>query len=184
MKTLLFSLLLSTAAFAQNDKSGVYLTFDDYLNNKLSYEINCATEKHTIRLNEFLNESYITVVHNGVSTKLNKVNIYGVVSCTEPLARFQNNEHFHFAEKGGVWIFYKEVSVSEGKGSKMERRYYFSKKGDGKLMELTAENLKAAFPENHKLHDMIDANSANNINQYDTFHKMFRVNHFLKECSM
>ncbi len=100
------------------------------------------------------------------------------------MARFQNNEHFHFAEKGGVCIFYKEVSVSEGKGSKMERRYYFSKKGDGKLMELTAENLKAAFPENHKLHDMIDANSANNINQYDTFHKMFRVNHFLKECSM
>ena len=97
MKALLF-ILLSLNVTAQNEKSGVYLTFSDYANNKLSYEINCKTEKHKIRMNEFLNKSYITVIHNGLKHQLDKDSIYGFSSCDEPLVRFQNKEHFNLVE--------------------------------------------------------------------------------------
>lgn len=183
MKTLLF-LLITTITFGQNGKSGVYLTFNDYLNNKLSYEINCKTEKHTIRLNEFLNQPHITVIHNDKKIKLQKDSIYGFISCDEPLARFQDKEHYYLAEKGTLWIFYKLVSISQGKGFKLEKQYYFSTKGDGKLTELTIDNIKQAFPSNHKFHDMIDAQFQNtNIWEYDTFHKTFKVNHILDQSA-
>ncbi len=183
LKTVLF-LLIALNAASQNEKSGVYLTFKDYLSNKLTYEINCKTETHKIKLNEFLNKSYITVVHNGEKFNLNKDSIYGFISCDEPLARFQNKEHYYLDEKGGVWIFFRLEGKSSGKTFYTEKIYYFSVKGDGKLMELSIENLKSAFPTNHKFHDMLDAqfNSSAKIAEYDSFHKMYKVNHLLEEA--
>ncbi len=180
VKTIMF-LLLATNAFSQNEKSGVYLTFKDYLNNTLSYEINCKTEKHVIRTNDFLNQSYITVIHQGIKVKLQKDSIYGFISCNKPLVRFQDNMEYYLAEKGKVWIFYKLVNVSQGKGFKSVPHYYFCTKGDGLLVELTINNLKKTFPANHKLHDMLDAQfQTNDIGEYDSFHKMFKVNHLLE----
>lgn len=177
---IIFIVLFAINVKAQNPKSGVYKTFSDYSNNKLAYEIDCKTEKHTINFNEFLNKSYITVKHNDEKIKLQKDSIYGVLNCDEPLVRFQNKSHFHLAEKGAIWIFYLEKSVSQGKGFKTVREYYFSTKGDGKLIELSINNVKQAFPDNHPLHDAISAQfQSSDISEYDTFHKMFKINHII-----
>jgi hypothetical protein len=42
-------------------------------------------------------------------------------------------------------------------------------------------NLKAAFPTNHKFHDELDANfkSDKELTAYDSFHKMYKVDHIL-----
>jgi hypothetical protein len=173
---------MSLNSIAQNKQSGVYLTYSDYNNNKLTYSINCKTEKHIIRLNEFLNQSFITVKHKEQKIKLQKDSIYGILNCDEPLVRFQNKEHFYLAEKEAIWIFYKEENVPEGKGFKVQKHYYFSKTGDGVLSELTISNIKYAFPNNHKLHDELDAQFGNGsaISDYDSFHKMFKINHLIK----
>lgn len=183
MKTILF-ILLALNVMGQSDKSGVYLTFNDYVNDKMSYEINCKAEKHKIKLNEFLNKSYITVIHNDQKINLGKDTIYGVVFCDEPLVRFQDKEHYYLVEKGLVWIFYKMDTKSSNKSFITERKYYFSVKGDEKMIELSKENLKNAFPENHKFHDMLDSqiNSNVNIAEFDSFHKMFKVNHILEQA--
>jgi hypothetical protein len=177
-------LFIAINGIAQNPKSGVYRTYIDYNSTKLSYEVDCKTEKHSIRLNEFLNESWITVKHKGEKIKLQKDSIYGILNCDGILIRFQNKEHFLLAEKGNIWIFYKEINKSEGKGiqnSELEKEYYFSVKGDGKLIPLTVSNIKYAFPANHKLHDMIEGEIKNekDICSYDAFHKMFKVNHLI-----
>ena len=183
MKTILF-ILLALNVMGQSDKSGVFLNFNDYVNNELSYGINCKTEKHKIKLNEFLNKSYITVIHNDQKIKLDKDSIYGAVFCDEPLVRFQDKEHYYLIEKGFVWIFYRMENKTSGKTFFTEKKYYFSVKGDGKLIELSKDNLKNSFPENHKFHDMLDAqiNSNVNIAEYDSFHKMFKVNHILEQA--
>ena len=170
-------------AVGQSEKSGVYLTFNDYVSNKLSYEINCRTERHTIRLKLFLNQPYITVIHKGQKVNLSKDSIYGVLSCDEPLLRFQDKEHYFLVEKGPVWIFYRDENKSQGKSPYIQKKYYFSINGDGRLIELSKENLKSAFPDNHKFHDMLDAqiNSNVNIAEYDSFHKMHKVNHLLEQ---
>jgi hypothetical protein len=176
--------LITFSIIGQNSKSGIYKTFTDYNNNKLIYEIDCKTEKHRIRLNEFLNESYITIKHKDKKIKLQKDSIYGILNCDEPLIRFQNKEHFYLSEKGSIWIFYKEVPVTQGKGFKLEKQYYFTTTGNGPLIELTINYIKQAFPTNHTLHDAIDSQFQNTeISEYDTFHKMFKINHIIKSVN-
>ena len=50
LTAILFS-VMTLSGTAQN--SGVYQSAADFKSDKLTYEINCATEKHKIKLNEF-----------------------------------------------------------------------------------------------------------------------------------
>ena len=109
MKTLFF-ILLSLNVMAQNENSGVYLNFNDYVNNKLSYQINCKTEKHKIRMNDFLKRSYITVIHNGVLVQ-NHTMIQGVTNYigqpTNPVhgkAPIHLQDHSNAVSFRNVWI--------------------------------------------------------------------------------
>src|SRR5258708_11321316 len=60
-------------------KSGVYLTYSDYKLNKLSYTSDCKNEKQIIKLNEFLDEPFITIKHKNEKIKLQKSSIYGII---------------------------------------------------------------------------------------------------------
>ena len=64
-------------------------------------------------------------------------------------------------------------------------QYYFSKDAASPLQDLTKANLKAAFPENHKFHDELDAQMAGDkhLMNTDSFHKMYKVNWLLKNSS-
>jgi hypothetical protein len=52
---------------------------------------------------------------------------------------------------------------------------------DSQILSLTLENLKQSFPDNHRFHDMLDANfgAGQPLEQYDEFHKMFKINRLL-----
>jgi uncharacterized protein with PIN domain len=170
---------------AHNLKSGIYKTFSDYNKGKLSYEANCETEMEDIKLDEFLREDYIVLKRKGVKIKLKKDGIYGILVCDEPLIRFQDNKQFHLIEKGSLWIYYSMVDEINSSGYKTEnpyhysesKKYYFSCKGDGKLLPLTADNVKEALPEKHAKHSIIDTRFQNiDISEYDTIHKTFLIN--------
>jgi len=168
--------------FAQ--KSGVYKTFADYTSGKMEYGIDCSTEKHKIRLNEFLDKNFITVVHEGKPYNLKKAETWGFQLCDEKIVRFQDNEHYPVADRGVLWIYTKQTvkGVGQRGGVKTITTYYFSKGGDNGILELTPLNLKASFPDNHMLHDAIDAQfkSATSLGEYDEFHKHYKINHFLE----
>ncbi|MFM7024144.1 MAG: hypothetical protein ACKOXB_14320 [Flavobacteriales bacterium] len=172
MKTLVF-LFISAGAYAQ---SGVYMTYDDYVNNKLSYANQCDGKNKEIKTNLVFNLPYVTVASTDGKVKLDKDNIYAVSSCDQSLIRFENNQAYYLQEKGAVWIFYKEVSVNEGKRSVIQKRYYFSTTGDSELKELTIKNVKDAFPENHKLHELLDSHQQCYVSD-----EVVNVNHLLKK---
>ena len=65
------------SAFSQNDSSGIYINGDDFKKGKLSFAINCSTEKHKIKLNDFFSLPYIIVIHNDSSYKFYKRDIFG-----------------------------------------------------------------------------------------------------------
>jgi len=52
---------------------------------------------------------------------------------------------------------------------------------NAEVLPLTLRNLKNAFPDNHSFHDLLDMTFKNdaNLNRYDEFHKMFKVNRLL-----
>ena len=169
--------------FAQ--KSGVFKTFADYTSGKMQYGIDCATEKHKIKLNDFFGKDFITVVHDGKPYDVKKDEIWGFQLCDEKIVRFQGKEDFSVGDKGILWVYSKQSTVpgiAKTGGSKTVKTFYFSKGGDGEIKELTLLNLKAAFPDNHMLHDAIDGQfkTDTSLGEYDQFHKHYKINHFLE----
>ncbi|MHB9142257.1 MAG: hypothetical protein ACYC25_10310 [Paludibacter sp.] len=172
-----------SSLFAQ--KSGVFKSYVDYKINKMIYSIDCAKEKHEIKLNDFWGKDFITVVHEGKSYNLKKADIWGFELCDAKIVRFQGKEDYELADKSVLWIYSKQTVVSAGVktgGSKKVTTYYFSKGGDGEIKALTLLNIKAAYPDNHMLHDAIDGkfDSDASLGVYDEFHKHYKINHFLE----
>ena len=188
IKSAVFAALIlsSVSSFAQ--KSGVFKTFADYTTGKMEYGIDCATEKHKIKLNNFLGKDFITVVHEGKSYDLKKAETWGYQLCDEKVVRFQSNEHFPLADKGALWIYTRQTNkAASPRGSvKTVTTYYFSRGGGDGILELTLLNLKATFPGNHILHDAIDGQFKTDasLGEYDQFHKHYKINHFLESQSI
>lgn len=192
MRKSLFTILLvtglATVAYAQIQKgvkSGVYLTSRDFLSQKLTQEAVCGEEKHIIRLNDFLEKSYIEVICKDKKEKYEKSQIYGYRDCSGNDYRFFDNKHVQIVEAGQLYIY--SFLVYTHSSSTKERatatyEYYFSIGPEGKIQPLSLDNLKSAFPDNHKFHDLLDTYFRNSgfLGEYDTFHKTYRVNHLLQ----
>ncbi len=76
---------------------------------------------------------------------------------------------------------YQHASHSPKEAEKYAPKYYFVTGGGAVLQLLTKDNLKAAFPSNHKFHDALDATFKDDkaLYEYDSFHKIYKVNHIL-----
>jgi hypothetical protein len=98
--------ICSSSLFAQ--KSGVFKTYADYQAGKMDYGINCETEKHKIKLNEFLGKDFITVIHEGKPYELKKAEIWGYQLCDEKVVRFQGSDHYTSEDNGVLWIYVKQ----------------------------------------------------------------------------
>src|ERR1035437_7067448 len=92
--------LMSGSVFSFAQKSGVFKTYADFSTGKMEYGINCATESHKIRLNDFLGKDYITVVHDRKPYNLKKAETWGYQLCDEKIIRFLGNAHYPLLEKG------------------------------------------------------------------------------------
>ena len=175
--------LLSLAATAQKDSSGIYKTVKDFQQGKLSYAINYKTESHKINDNLLFNESEIKVTHQGTPYTLKKSETYGYRDTKGVDFRFVGNKAYKILNKGFSPLLYVFQSPKQGvKGPAQYVSTYFFSKDPGSAPEsLTRDNLKAAYPDNHKFHDALDAQFKDDkeLAGYDSFHKMYKVNHLL-----
>ena len=179
------AILISTSVLSFAQKSGVYKTYADFKAGKMEYGIDCAKEQHKIKLNDFWGKDYFTVVHDGKPYDLKKAETWGFQLCDGKTVRFQGKDDYQLGDNSILWIYSKQTTASgntKSSGSKTITTYYFSKGGENKIMELTLLNLKAAFPENHKLHDAIDGQFKTDasLGEFDQFHKHYKINHFLE----
>lgn len=179
MKTLVMILSIvfghiSLSAFSQ--ESGVYVNAIDFASGKLTFGIDCATERHKVKLNKFLSKDFITVVQNNVSHKLVKKDIYGYKDCDGVTYRFINNRHFTILNPTESILIFKYTSMAS-KNQQAVNLYYFSIAGSNTTSQLTLSNLKKADPENHKFHDALDSEFMSNsdLALYDSFHKVYRI---------
>ena len=176
-----FSFAFAMNTSAQKDSSGIYKTASDFKAKKLSLAINCKSESHKIKINDIFSQDHITVVHDGKSYDYKKSDIYGYKLCNGETFRFSGNKDYLVMNPNEVILLYKlEVLQTKAQAPKTYT-YYFSKDASSGLQDLTKANLKAAFPGNHKFHDELDANfkSDSELTAYDSFHKMYKVDHIL-----
>ena len=177
-------ILASFNLFAQTKKkettlAGVYLTLADFQKGKLTYDIDCSTEKQKIKLHDFFSKPYIDVYYKGEKHTLQKKVVYGYRDCNSNIFRFFDNQEYQLAESGDINLYFLQEATPSAKSFKMVNVYYFSASPTGEIKPLTVENLKYAFPNNHKFHDALDETFKGEIavSDYDTFHKTYKVNH-------
>ncbi|MFY9308267.1 MAG: hypothetical protein WAQ28_04370 [Bacteroidia bacterium] len=180
--TVSLAMLIATSGFSQKDSSGIYFTANDYLKHKLSFAINCKTEKHKIKSDMIFRSKEISIKHADSTYTYPKDSIYGIKYCDGSIVRIYNNSEYPLINPDEKIMIYKVVSGTGGKGSPIITRYYFSKDAKGKIQELTIYNIKAAFPDNHKFHDLVDMefHSNDELTQYDNFHKIMKINRVLQ----
>ena len=178
---------LNQQLFAQKDSSGIYKTIEDFQQRKLSYAINCKTEKHKINPNVFFKGSEVKVKHQGTTYTFKKSEVFGYRTCEGKEYKFVDDKEYSILNPGESLIIYlyqhpAHSGKDAGKGM-YQPEYYFSKDAASPSQDLTKANLKAAFPGNHKFHDELDAQMAEDkdLYEYDSFHKMYKVNWILKE---
>ncbi len=180
-KTIITTCLMmfaATSGFSQIDSSGIYFTASDYTLQKLSLSINCKTEKHKIRPDMIFHSKEIIIIHHGVTYKYSKDSVYAIKNCDNSIDRIFNYSQYPVINPGEQIIIYKVIQAPTGKGETEKTLYYFSKNAIGAIEELTINNIKLAFPDNHKFHDLIDMNFHNKdeLTAYDNFHKMMKIN--------
>ena len=170
-------IFVSFKSFSQNN-SGIFLSAADFKSGKLTLSINCDTEKHRIKFNDFFDKSYIDVKHHGRITKYEKKDVFGFRECGDKNYRFIKNRHYIIVNPKEPILIYQEVihPVAKNPGKTI---FHFSKDAESEIELLTLQNLKAAFPDNHKFHDALDAEISSDLKlaDYDTYHKMFKINH-------
>ena len=190
MKQNKFKLLVLAALFftlnasAQKDSSGIYKTDDDFKNRKLSYAINYKTEKHKINSYVLFKDNVIKVKHQGTTYKLTKSETYGYRNTDGIEYRFIDNKEYKVLNPGEallIYMYQHPAHVSK-EASRYSPMYFFSTDAASAPQELTKSNLKSAFPDNHKFHDALDAQFKTDadLSSYDSFHKMYKLNHILQ----
>lgn len=180
----LIVLIMNQQVFAQKDSSGVYKTADDFAQRKLSFAINCKMEKHKINPYLIFNADEVKVKHQGNTYMLKKKELFGYRDCKGKEFKFVNDTEYSILNPGEPLLlyFYQHTAHSAKNANDYPAAYYFSKDAFSPLQPLTKANLKAAFPENHALHDKLDAQFKNDkdLPAYDKFHKMYKLSWLLK----
>lgn len=163
---------------AQKDSSGIYKTAEDFQQRKLSYAINCKTEKHKINPNLIFNGDEVKVKHKGVTYMLKKDEVFGYRDCKSEEYKFVNNVEYSILNPTEPLLlyFYQHPAHSAKNVDQYPPMYFFSKDATSSLQALTKENLKTAFPDYHKFHDALDANfkSDSQLYSYDAFIKCIK----------
>jgi hypothetical protein len=174
---LLYTLFVTLSARGQ---SGIYLDTTAFKNGKLAYESECGGRKNkSVHAHDFFwNSSYITVKTGGIKHKLKKSDVFGFRSCTGGIYRFYKNEAYCIAEAGGIYIYSQMQNITQNKGFKIARVYYFSRSPGSDIIPLTPGNLESAYQDNQKfLDELWRFACGSKAYEFDTIHNTFKVNY-------
>jgi len=185
--TLLFFVFFAVAqkntAQTTTVKSGVYITKEDFKNNRLTEETDCQNDKETFKKHDFFSKARFTVMRNGKKTTYLKKDIYAYRDCENSVFRFYNNQEYEIKEANTIYIYsVRQVIVAEDETDN-NPLFYFSNGALGDIKKLSVANLKETFPNNKTFHKLLDAQfvAPNIVETYDAAHKTYEVNYLYKQ---
>ena len=180
MKTIkLFISVLLMIVFVQNSfakqKTGLYLTAEDYLNHKISYESD-GSNGNKVLLHGVFGSYKVVVVQNGKRHVFSKNEIFGY-RLNDQDYRYFNNSAYRIIDTRGFYIYGYCKLVPEGKGLKDSEFFYFSSQADNEIKPLTMDNLQAVFSKDTRFLYAIHGffRTDNELTAYDTSLKEYKL---------
>jgi hypothetical protein len=171
-------LLWTLCINAQTDSVGIYPTTNDYQLKKLKYAAPCQNKKHGLRLNKFLDQSFVTVFENGKKRHVEKSAVFGFHDCESKDYRFfKNHEYAIIRYSGTLHLYSREMLQPKGKTVVAETFYFFSNGIDGVILPLTINDLRFAFPDNWRFHELIEKQfpDEKSLMHYDTARQEYEL---------
>ncbi len=167
---------------AQQQSNGLYLTFNDYQNHKLSYGSIAKGDK--IAIHDFLEGNTITVISNGNKQTFPKKEIFGFRKNNQDY-RFQDNKVYQIIDTKGFYLYKHDKLTQQNKGLKPVSTVYFSTKADNGIAMLTQENIDKAFAANYKFRNSVQAEFKNDnaLNEYDTALREYKIKELYSESA-
>lgn len=181
------SLSLPFRPQCQTDSCGIYLTGQDYKTGKLTYGNRCNSSRDKLKLHDSFSGKYIDVVHGDTKTHLCKDSIFGYRDCKGIAYRFYKSydKEYRIEDTNQLVIYSAYISVppSNVKHFQFYKKYFFSVSYCSPIYPLTILNLKRAFPDNLKFHDLLDITFGSNepLYEYDATHAMYKISYLLSK---
>lgn len=165
-------------ALAQEENEGVYLTSNDYVTGKLSYQ--CTKGKrYKLHLHEIINTATVKIIRGDTSIALIKNNVYGYRDKHTISYRFYNNIAYEIMTTSQHIMLYKTTILTGNKGAQTLDKYFFSTTTDSPICALNKQNLKNEFAINTWFIAAIDLyfKTDNELLNYDTFHQQYTLHY-------
>lgn len=163
---------------ANGARSGIYRTATDFLTGRLDFAIDCRRERHRVDRHTWRDRPYVDVTHAGVQTRLAKRDLFGYRDCDGTVIRFAGGHEYTVLAAATVGAIYaRPIMAPAAKGVRPVTTYYFSRTAGDAVVPLTRAAVKDAFPDDHALHDRVDAvfRSDEDLAAFDARHGQYRL---------
>jgi len=167
----LMALFIQTVA-AKGQTIGLYLTRQDYLEHKLSY--NTGSDK--IKVSGLFGTNSVVLIRDGKKQVFAKSAIFGYSEDGEDF-RFFNNAEYRILSSKGLFIYTHTTLVQQGKGPKPTDVYYFSASLSDPVQPLTITNILSVYVKHPQFTYAIEGffKSDSELADYDTYNKQFKI---------
>jgi len=182
------ALIFGLAGFTQKPNgpyTGIYASWNDFKQGKLTYRIDCNYSSEKLKLNDVFGSKTGYVNYQGQKYAFDKTQVFGYRLCDNTIYRFYQGESYRILDTCGFLMYYKygSIEVNKGKGLVKEDQYFFSKRGEGPIIPLTRENLAIAFSNNTALRYTLESDfqSDKDLVAYDQFQKMYKIKYLYNQ---
>ncbi len=172
-----------SVSLAQSDSCGIYVKSVDYNKHKLSYAIDCKTGNCPSVAGSLFNSKDVAILVKGKKIKIKKSTLFGFRNCEKKVYRFYKNSEYQILNSQRIWMYDKPQESGTGMSPNIDIFYYFSVTQDSQILPLTFDNLKDAFPNNIKFHDLLDSSFKGEaeLSAYDKYLQKYTLVHVFEE---
>src|SRR5690242_4060570 len=103
--------IATTRAAAQTTTAGLYITTDDFQQQKITYPVDCSDGSNKLRVNKLFESASGYVVSNGEKHRFYKVNVYGFRNCKNENYRFYYKTAYRIVDTTGFFIYYRYIQA-------------------------------------------------------------------------
>ena len=173
--TAFFAIVFVQSTFAGSQKIGLYLTAEDFLNHKLSYETD-GSNGTKIQLHVVFGSYKVVVIQDGKKQFFSKSEIFGYRKDNQDF-RYFNNSAYRIIDTQGFYIYGYCKLVPAGKGPKQAEFFYFSSKPNDEIKPLTMDNLQTSFSKDTRFLYAIEGffRTDNELTSYDVNLKEYKL---------
>ncbi len=144
--------------FAHKKCAGIYLSEEDYKQNKLSIIADTAKCKKAIKTDNFFCKPYITIQTVNGKLRIHKDSVFAIRTKKNEIFRIENEKNYQLLDSSNLFIYKLEIIISVPKKTLYTTRfeketvakYYFSTSKTGKIIELNLTNVRLACMKKNK----------------------------------